>query len=447
MAEDHAFLFLQVLGGDVVVEVAAELEHFARRPNRSGANVVYAREVVVELQTQLLGQRQHPDTFLVVGVPSLVALGLGRRDELLLRSQPQPQELIVQPRGGQGTGRQLVVTGHADESGDRPGQIHHALHGLNPLLPVGDAQLVDQEDSIKRIQPAEACQQVQTLGRMSQLGLIGRRSGSHFGRPDCFDRRRVPGLSQCLFEHQLRLRLLRCGCFIGRLLGVGIVGSGGLRRFRFERDVSGPPERDQHRIEFFVCLGQALGVHQTFAYELTDNLHVRRDFEHVSQQPPRQLARASQVARRGRAQLVELFLGPILPGGPPLGHFFLEPLLGLTQARVLGVFGDLVVLFAPSGDLDVVLVGQHEDVTLGVELRAAGASEDLMGTAGVHHLLLARRTFDDLRQHDRPGRQVDAGREGFRADSHRKELSLEEFLDDSPIAGQHARMVNAHAAH
>ena len=49
--------------------------------------------------------------------------------------------------------------------------------------------------------------------------------------------------------------------------------------------------------------------------------------------------------------------------------------------------------------LDVVLVGQGEDVAPVVELRPAGPAEDLMGRAGVDQLLLAGRPLHQRRQH------------------------------------------------
>jgi hypothetical protein len=91
-------------------------------------------------------------------------------------------------------------------------------------------------------------------------------------------------------------------------------------------------------------------------------------------------------------------------------------------------------------------VGQDEHVAAGVELRPAGTPEDLVGRAGLHHLLVARRALEDAGQDDRAGGQVDARRQRLGADGHREELPLEQLLDNAAILGQHARMVDAHAA-
>ena len=127
-------------------------------------------------------------------------------------------------------------------------------------------------------------------------------------------------------------------------------------------------------------------------------------------------------------------------------HLPLQRLLGLHQARILGVLGDLVVLLVPAGDLHVVLVGQHEDVAVRIELRPAGPSEDLMGGAGLDHPFLVGRAFKDVRQHDRAGRQIDARRQGFGADGHAQQLALEEHFHDAAILGQQSGVVDADAA-
>ncbi len=91
VAEDDAFLLLERLAGDVLVEVAAELKHFAGRPNRLRADVVHAGKIVVELQAQLLGQRQHPGPLLVENASAAGGFVPRRRDELVGGHQPQAQ--------------------------------------------------------------------------------------------------------------------------------------------------------------------------------------------------------------------------------------------------------------------------------------------------------------------------------------------------------------------
>ena len=136
------------------------------------------------------------------------------------------------------------------------------------------------------------------------------------------------------------------------------------RRLGFERHVARPPERHQHPIELLLAGLDAAGVHQPLADQPADQVDLGRGVEHVGQQPPGQRAAAVQLARRGRAELVELGLVPILLVRPARGHLLLQRLLRLQQARVFRVLGDLVVLLVPAGDLHVVLVGQHEDVAL-----------------------------------------------------------------------------------
>ena len=58
----------------------------------------------------------------------------------------------------------------------------------------------------------------------------------------------------------------------------------------------------------------------------------------------------------------------------------------------------------------VVLVSQRVDVPLPIVLRPSGSSENLMCRARVDHALLARGTFQQRRQYDRPRGQVDPGR-------------------------------------
>ena len=230
----------------------------------------------------------------------------------------------------------------------------------------------------------------------------------------------------------------------GRLDFGQLVGRG---RRGLQRDVARPPERNQHPIQLLLSGLDAAGLHEPLADQPADQLDLGRGVQHVGQQPPGQRAAAVQLAGRGRAELVELGLGPILLVAPPGGHLLFQRLFRPQQARVFRVLGDLIVLFPPAGDLHVVLVGQHEDVSLLVELGPARPAENLVRRARIEQLLLVRRAFHDARHDDRAGRQVDARRKRLGADRHGEQLPLKEFFDHAAVLGQHAGMVYAHAAH
>src|SRR5262249_25691361 len=119
----------------------------------------------------------------------------------------------------------------------------------------------------------------------------------------------------------------------------------------------------------------------------------RRYLQQVRQQPPRELSLAIQPPRRRGLELLELSLGPIGLVVASGGFLLLKGFLRLQQAKIACVFGNRVVLLLPAENLDVVFMGKSIDVTTGVELRPAGAAKDLLRRAGVHQLLLARRTF------------------------------------------------------
>ncbi len=94
----------------------------------------------------------------------------------------------------------------------------------------------------------------------------------------------------------------------------------------------------------------------------------------------------------------------------------------------------------------VVLVGQGEDEAAIVELRAAGAAEDLMRRAGIDQFLLAVRSLDQRGQHDGAGRQIDSRRQRLGADGDGQQLFLEQLLDDAAILRQKAGVMDADAA-
>ena len=68
-----------------------------------------------------------------------------------------------------------------------------------------------------------------------------------------------------------------------------------------------------------------------------------------------------------------------------------------------------------------------------------------MRRTGFDQFQLFGRALDQRRQHDAAGRQVDPGRQCFGTDANAQQFFLEQFFHDSPIAGQHARMMDADA--
>ena len=90
---------------------------------------------------------------------------------------------------------------------------------------------------------------------------------------------------------------------------------------------------------------------------------------------------------------------------------------------------------------------QGEDETLLVELRPAGAAENLMGRTRVDQLLFAGFPFQKARQHDRSRRQIDPRSQRFRADADREQLFLEQVFDNPLVLRQDSRVMHADAAH
>ncbi len=166
----------------------------------------------------------------------------------------------------------------------------------------------------------------------------------------------------------------------------------------------------------------------------------------MGKHPPRQRSATCQIDRSCPNQAFELRLIPISDPFAPLGHFLLELLLGLHQARVFRVFWNLVVLFPPAQNLDVVFVGQGIDVSAVVELGPASASEHLVSGTWVDQFHLVRRAFHQARQDDASGRQINSGGQRLCAYTNRQKLFLKQRLDDPAVFRKHARMVNADAA-
>ncbi len=171
-------------------------------------------------------------------------------------------------------------------------------------------------------------------------------------------------------------------------------------------------------------------IEEPLAHHAANLLHLRRHLQQVRQQPPRAAGPCCRAApgaaflSRSKSASVQYFFCEFR-----VGFFFSSAFFALSIAGVFRVLRNLVVLLLPAQDAHVVLVREREDEALGVELRPAGAAEDLMRRARVDQLLLAERPLHETGQDDRAGRQVDPGRQRFRAERDREQLLLEQVLD------------------
>src|ERR1700676_4929198 len=102
---------------------------------------------------------------------------------------------------------------------------------------------------------------------------------------------------------------------------------------------------------------------------------------------------AVKLARRRRLQLLELPFAPVLLIVVPRRLLAFQGLLCLNQARVARVLRNGVVLLLPAEDLDIIFMGQGDDIAAIIVLRPAGAPEDLLRRAGIHQPLLAKWPF------------------------------------------------------
>ena len=172
VAENDPLLFLQLFGDDEFVEITTELEQFAGGPHCLRPQIVDAGKIMVEPQPQLVGQAQHINRFFFVEGPRSIALFRRGRSQLFRRHQPQLQQMHIQPDRRQRTGRQLIVPGHVQVIGHRGRHFQDALQGLNPLVAIGDPQLVRQEHAVQRMNAAEEQQFLQLRSGPRQVRSI-----------------------------------------------------------------------------------------------------------------------------------------------------------------------------------------------------------------------------------------------------------------------------------
>ena len=339
----------------------------------------------VEQQPQLVGQRRR--IFLLLFVVFFLVLGLrhGRED------QAAADQVGVEPRRRQRPRRQ-----------SRPAAARARGAAAAAAFPA-------RSPSPGGVRCGRRCRAGRGGRRRTAGGRCGRRAACRApasasrGRRDSRRRRRAGGVSP-LMRRSIR------GLTPPARLG---------RRRRVQRHEPALGQRQQHAVELLLAGRERGVVHEPLAQHRPHLGDFRRNLQQVRQQPPRQRPLAVELARRGALQLLELRLAPVDGVLAARRLLLFESLFRLEQARVARVLGDLVVLLLPAQDAHVVLVGQGVDEAAVVELRPAGPAEDLVGGAGVDQLLLAARPLHQRRQHHRPRRQVDAGRQRLGADARR----------------------------
>ncbi len=184
MPKDDALLFREVSALDELVEVAVEPQQVAGGPHRTRSQLADVRELRIEQHPQLVAQCGDPPPF-------AAEIVLTSRLQLIGGHQPAPDELRVEPIGGQGTRGQLFEWRNPQLPRHRARHVQHAFQGLDALVMVGNAQLLNQEHSIKRVHAAKHQKLVQLERRMGQRRLIRywlqlRRCLLHRRRAGCF---------------------------------------------------------------------------------------------------------------------------------------------------------------------------------------------------------------------------------------------------------------------
>ena len=142
-----------------------------------------------------------------------------------------------------------------------------------------------------------------------------------------------------------------------------------------------------------------------------------------------------QVRRQGLGtgfdQLVE---GPLAPGD--------EPLLGLLAFDPLELLGVVARLGHSPGVLYLVFGCLGHDQSAGVEAHASGPACDLVEFPGPQTAHPVAVELGQSGQQDRVDGHVDADPQGVRATDDRQKAILGQLLHQTPVPGQHARMVD-----
>ena len=202
----------------------------------------------------------------------------------------------------------------------------------------------------------------------------------------------------------------------------------------------------QHSLQLPVGLFDSFSLEQPPRNQLADEGDIRRGLQHVSQQAPGQRAAAFQIRGTAGDQLLKLRRVPVLHSLPPLRHLLFDLFPRPNQARVFGVFRNLVEFFLPAENLDIILVSERKHESAVVKLRAPRPAEHLMRGTWFDQFHFPRWPLEQRWQDDAPGRQIDSRCQGLGANANRKQLLLKELFDNPPILGQHSGVVNPHPA-
>ena len=276
--EDQPLLLRQVFRGDEVVEVPAEVQHLAGRPDGLRRDIDHVGVGGVEEQAQLVGEDRRAVLPVDVAVVRLLAL-----DWLLLgRDQPPRDQLGVELFGGIRPRCQLV--GDADELQQRPRQLQHGLEGLDAFLAAGGPELIDQECPVEGVDGAEH-QQLRHRRRRRGQDRVVRRRGRH-------DDRRVD-------RHDRRGGIER------------------RRRGRLQLHEAAVVQDRQHAVQLLQARLDARLIEQPLANHRADFVDLRRHLQQVRQQPPGEWAFAVEPRGGRDLELLEIGPGPILPRGVP----------------------------------------------------------------------------------------------------------------------------------
>ena len=189
---------------------------------------------------------------------------------------------------------------------------------------------------------------------------------------------------------------MRIACRIRRRLSLGrqhrlaALWPRTFRRFRFELDISGRPQRQQHSIDCLLARLKPLAHHQSLADEFSNPVHFRRGIQPKGEEAPREGASTRQPPWWRGPQCLELRFCPVLFRGAPFRHLLFQGLLCFQQLGILRLLRNAVVFLAPTKEFHVVFMSQSEHEPLCVKLGAARPAKDLVGTARIDQFLLAR---------------------------------------------------------
>ena len=166
----------------------------------------------------------------------------------------------------------------------------------------------------------------------------------------------------------------------------------------------------------------------------------------MGEKPPRHWTAAHKFACARVLKAYKLLLRPIFFTGSALRQFLLELFAHLAHARVFDVGGYLIEFFFRARYSNVVFVAERKNESARVVLRSSGAPENLMRGTRFDEFFISGGPLHECREHDGPGRQVNARRERFRADTEGEQFHLKELFDDPAVTGKDSGMVHSDSA-